>query len=43
MFALGNTTSRVAAVLLVVIAIPVLVSQLHRHARRERDHLHPSR
>ena len=43
MFALGNTTSRVAAVLLVVVAIPVLVSQLRRRADRERDHLHPSR
>jgi hypothetical protein len=43
MFAMGDTTSRVAAVLLVVIAVPVLVSQLHRHAKRQRDHLHPSR
>ena len=43
MVALGNTTSRVAAVLIVVIAVPVLVSQLHRRADRDRDHLHPSR
>ncbi len=32
-----------AAVLLVLIAIPVLVSNLRKRADRERDHVHPSR
>lgn len=43
MFAFGNTVSRVAAVLIAAIAIPVVVTQLHRRAGRNRDHLHPSR
>jgi hypothetical protein len=30
-------------VLLVVIAIPVMVSTLRKHAATHRDHLHPSR
>lgn len=33
----------VAAVLLVVFALPVLVSSLRNKAERDRDHLHPSR
>jgi hypothetical protein len=33
----------VAAVLLIVVAIPVLVSSLRKKAERDRDHLHPSR
>ncbi|MGE5186679.1 MAG: hypothetical protein ACM31C_31715 [Acidobacteriota bacterium] len=32
-----------AAVLLVLIAIPVLVSNLRKRSDRERDHVHPSR
>jgi hypothetical protein len=43
MLASGNLVTRVAAVILVLVAIPVLVSQLRRHAERQRDHLHPSR
>lgn len=39
----GGTVSRVAAVLLAVLAIPVLVSTLRNKANRERDALHPSR
>ena len=39
----GGTASRVAAVILAVLAIPVLVSSLRRKAARERDSLHPSR
>jgi len=34
---------RVAAVVLLVIAVPLLVSVLGKKARRERDHVHPSR
>lgn len=33
----------VAAVLLVIFAVPVLVSSLRNKAERDRDHLHPSR
>ena len=39
----GGTVSRVAAVLLAVMAIPVLVSTLRGKADRDRDRLHPSR
>src|SRR5688572_30784881 len=39
----GNTVSRVAAVVLAALAIPVLVSTLRRKAARDRNHLHPSR
>ena len=43
MFLSGSTTSRVAAVLLAMIAVPMLVMILRDKAERERDHLHPSR
>ncbi|HWO17932.1 MAG TPA: hypothetical protein VNO30_04125 [Kofleriaceae bacterium] len=43
MFISHSTTSRVAAVVLAVIAIPMLVVILRDKAERERDHLHPSR
>lgn len=43
MFLGGGTISRIAAVVLAVLAIPVIVSTLRRKAIRERDHLHPSR
>lgn len=39
----GGTVSRVAAVILALLAIPVLVSTLRRRATRDRDQLHPSR
>lgn len=39
----GKVVDMIAALLLVVIAIPVLVSSLRKKADRERDHLHPSR
>ncbi len=42
MFLAGGWT-RIGAVLLVVIAVPILVSSLNRKADRERDHVHPSR
>jgi hypothetical protein len=37
------TGGRVAAVLLAVIAVPVLVTSLSRRSERERDPVHPSR
>jgi hypothetical protein len=43
MFIAGGTVSRVAAVVLVLLAVPVLVSTLRRRAARDRDQLHPSR
>jgi hypothetical protein len=43
MFIAGGTVSRVAAVVLVIIAVPVMIGGLNRKANRERDRLHPSR
>ena len=43
LFLSRKTVDMVAAVLLVVIAVPVLVSSLRNKAERDRDHLHPSR
>lgn len=43
MFLTGSTTGRVAAVLLAVVATPMLVMLLRNKAQRERDHAHPSR
>lgn len=43
MFLTGGTFTRVAAVVLALLAIPVLVSTLRRRADRDRDQLHPSR
>lgn len=43
MFMFGGTTTKVAAVVLAVLAIPVLVGRLRSRAERERDHVHPSR
>ena len=43
MFIAGGTVGRVSAVVLGLLAIPVLVRTLGRKADRERNHLHPSR
>ena len=43
MFLFGSTTSRIATVMLTVVAIPILVGLLRKKADKERDHLHPSR
>ncbi len=43
MFIAGGTTTRVAAVIIAFLAIPVMVGTLNRKANRDRDHLHPSR
>jgi hypothetical protein len=43
MFIGGGTVTRVAAVLIALMAIPVLVGTLRKRAERERDHAHPSR
>jgi hypothetical protein len=43
MFLSGSLVARIAAVALVVIAIPTLVGSLGRKADRDRDHEHPSR
>lgn len=40
---LAGGAARVGAIVLVVLAVPVLVTTLRRKADRERDHLHPSR
>jgi hypothetical protein len=39
----GGTVGHVAAIILALIAIPVIVSSLRKRADRDRDHLHPSR
>lgn len=39
----GGTVSRVAAIILAALAVPVLVSSLRRKAATDRDQLHPSR
>jgi hypothetical protein len=43
MFLSGAATGKIAAVVLVLVAVPVLVSALRRKAERDRDHVHPSR
>jgi hypothetical protein len=43
MFLAGGSVSKFAAVVLVLLAVPVLVSTLRRRADRDRDQLHPSR
>jgi len=43
MFMIHSTAGKVGAVLLLCLAVPVLVSKLHKKSERERDHMHPSR
>ena len=43
MFLAGGTFGRVAAIVLVLIAVPVLVVNLRRKSEHDRDHRHPSR
>lgn len=43
MFLSGSTVGKVAAVLLAMVAVPMLVMILRDKSERERDHLHPSR
>jgi hypothetical protein len=43
MFLSGHTVGKIAAVALVAVAIPTLVTTLRAKAARERDRLHPSR
>ena len=43
MFLAGGMISRIAAVVLAVLAVPVIVTTLRRKASRERDRIHPSR
>ncbi len=42
-FFLSSIVAKVGAVLLVLMAIPVMVKKLNKKAERERDHVHPSR
>jgi Flp pilus assembly protein TadB len=43
MFITGSTVARVGAVIIALLAIPVLVRTLNAKSQRERDQLHPSR
>ena len=40
---LAGGTARILAIVLVLLAVPVLVSVLRRKAEADRDHVHPSR
>ena len=42
-FVSGGTTGHVTALLLAIIAVPVVVSQLRKKAAHDRDHIHPAR
>src|ERR1700753_2626312 len=41
MYVTGGTVGQVAAIALIVLAVPVLVTSLRRKAARDRDHRHP--
>lgn len=43
MFLVGSTWTRVAALAICAVTVPVVVSSLRKKAERERDHVHPSR
>lgn len=43
MFIAGGAAVKFAAVILTLIAIPVLVGTLRKKAQKDRDHVHPSR
>ena len=43
MFLSGHIVGQIAAVALIVVAIPTMVTGLRRRADRERDRIHPSR
>ncbi|CAN5844516.1 hypothetical protein BH11MYX3_BH11MYX3_04320 [soil metagenome] len=43
MFIAGGTVVKAAAILIVLITIPVLVGSLRKKAEKDRDHVHPSR
>lgn len=43
MFLSGHIVGQIAAVALIVVAIPIMVTGLRRRADRERDRVHPSR
>jgi hypothetical protein len=37
-----STVGKVGAIMLLLLAVPVLVKKLNKKAQRDRDHLHPS-
>ncbi len=39
----GSTIGHIAAIVLAIVAVPVLVTNLRKKADRERDQVHPSR
>ena len=43
MYVTGSGVGRFAAIAMIVIAVPVLVTSLRRKAARDRNHRHPSR
>ncbi|HEY4178356.1 MAG TPA: hypothetical protein VGM90_16025 [Kofleriaceae bacterium] len=43
MFLAGSAVTKIAALAICAVAVPVVVSSLRKKADRERDHVHPSR
>jgi Flp pilus assembly protein TadB len=43
LFVAGATVGHIAAAILLVLAVPVVVTNLKHKADRDRDHVHPSR
>jgi hypothetical protein len=43
MFMTGDRTTKVGAVVIAALAIPVIVNSLYKKAEHDRDHVHPSR
>jgi hypothetical protein len=43
MFVFGGMVTKIAAIVLAVLAVPVLVGTLRNKSERDRDHVHPSR
>ncbi|MEO8549545.1 MAG: hypothetical protein ABI678_06215 [Kofleriaceae bacterium] len=42
-FFIGSTAGKVGAILLLVLAVPLMVGKLKQKSDRDRDHVHPSR
>lgn len=42
-FFIGSTVGKIGAIMLLVLAVPVMVGKLKKKSDRDRDHVHPSR
>lgn len=43
MFIVGGASTKIAAVVILLVAVPVMIGTLNKKADRDRDRLHPSR